>query len=458
MSGNAGRDRGIGLAAFDSLYAEKEEWLDQCLVLPYDFEWIAGGRSYLVVGPEGSGKTALYRALRRELEAPPDGGTEPDHLTICWRPRSLAPELTGKDAALAQLAHALAGCADALLAYLAHWPDRFVTAPGDAQATLRWFVCRYLEHEADRYVQAHLRGAIPAGAALLRRLVPEARPDEWLDRAEPREVVAEVIKALRFVGPETMYVLVGPDDLGDSTYLSREMTAFLSALTLFESSGFVWKVIIPERLLESVGDAAAIDRRRIELAPLRWEPEELCQIVLARLRLATGEDIQGLNQVCEDPQLADWLARTGGGSPRGWLQSIRPLALRYLRRRQRVATKEWRSARRDPPPALRFNPNDGAVTVGWRKVDDLTDVPLALFEYLYAKKGKRCSREELYYEAYLPAVEPSTNPVEKEYDDKSDHLLESAILRLRQAIEPDPGAPVYVVTHRGFGYSLRDVR
>lgn len=458
MSAGAEPKRGIGLAAFDSLYAEKEEWLEQCLVLPADFYWMAGGRSYLITGTEGSGKTALYRAIRRRLETPLDGSAQPKHLTVCWRPRSLAPDLTGKDAALAQLAHALAGCADAVLAYLAHWPDGFVAAPGDAQATLRWFVCRYLGNEADRHVQAQLRGATMTGAALLRRLVPEARPDDWLDRAEPNEVIAEVIKGLRFAGPQTIYVLVGPDDLGDSSFLSREMGAFLSALTLFESAGFVWKVIMGEHLLASVTDPAAVDRRRIELATLGWEPEELHDIVLARLRLATGEDVQGLDHVCADPQLGQWLARTGGGSPRGWLQSIKPLAARYLRRRQPVSRKDWLLIRQDPPPALRFDAETRAVTVGWHRTEDLTDVPLALFEHLYANRGKACSREELYYDAYLPVAEPNTNPADREYTDKCAHLLESAISKIRQAIEPDPGSPLYVVTHRGFGYSLRNVR
>ncbi|MBN1814678.1 MAG: winged helix-turn-helix domain-containing protein [Anaerolineae bacterium] len=457
MSGKAGPQAGIGLAAFSALHAEMEEWLEQCMVLPPDFDLIAGGRSYLVIGRQGSGKTALFRALCGQLEPPAERREPPPHLAVRWRPPPLQAGLVGKEAALSQLQTVLWSCADALLAYLARWPDGFQAAPPDVRDTLVWFICHTLSTGLERRMSAHLRNATPGGAALLHRLPLQPASDQWLETAQPNELIAELIKALRIIGPEMIYILVSPDDLGDSTYLSRDMGAFLSSLTLFENAGFIYKVVMDTRLMESIGEATAVDRRRIELATLTWEREDLREIVLARLRLATGRQISNWDEVCEDRQLGQWLERTGGDSPRGWLQSIKPLMVWYLRWQRPVTAREWRRIRQDPPPALRYDKQSGAITVGWRKIVDVTDVPLALFVHLYENKGQGCSREQLYYDAYLPAAEPDTNPDTKEYTDKCAHLLESAILRLRKAIEPDPRKPTYVVTDRGFGYKLQNV-
>jgi len=448
---------GIGLAAFDSLHAESEPWLDKCRILPPGFELMAGSRSYLVLGGEGSGKTALFQALRACVEPALNPGEAPDRLVVHWRPRSLPPERVGKAAAEGQLQNVLASCAEAVTTYLGGWPQGFQAAPSDTQATLAWFVCHYLGPEADRRLAAYARHTVTTGASLLCSLPSMVDPDDWLNWAEPNEVIAELIKALRAVGPQAVYILVNPDDLGDTRYLSKDLEAFLSSLALFENPYFVYKIILPEHLTQALKEPMAIDRRRIELRLLKWSPEDLTEIVVARIRLATGRAVDGLGDVCKDDTLVRWLIRTGGDSPRGWLQSAAPLMVCYLRRRRALTVEEWHDIRQDPPPALRFDAEHGTITIGWRRVE-LTDVPLVLFTHLYENRDRGCSRESLYIEAYLPATEPGKSLKKAKYTPKCDHLLDSAMSRLRKAIEPDPDAPLYILTVRGFGYQLRNVR
>lgn len=452
MSAKAELAKGIGLAAFDSLHAEKEPWLDRCFILPPDFGLIAGGHSFLVVGSDGSGKTALFRALCAQLDTLPVDGTPPDRLVVYWHPRPVPPTLVGDKAAEAQFDTVLGAIADALLAYLAHWPHGFGGAPSDVRATLAWIVCHGLGSDVNRRLTYHLRGASPEGAQMLHDLPSQVVDDEWLPRASQGELAAELVKALSEVGPQTVCVLVDPDDLGDSPYLHRDLAAFLSSLALFENPNLIYKIIMADRLFLQIDQIMAVDRQRIRLALLQWEPEHLEEIVLRRVELATGRPVAGLADVCGYPRLGNWLRRTGGSSPRGWLETITPLVLRHLHLGRPVPAEQWRVVRQTPPPALRFEPATGVIKVGWRQITDMTDIPLALFTYLYKHKGERCSREELYYDAYLPAAQASPH-----MDDSWDHLIDSAMSRLRQEIEPDPREPLYVITERGFGYVLKNV-
>ena len=79
-----------------------------------------------------------------------------------------------------------------------------------------------------------------------------------------------------------------------------------------------------------------------------------------------------------------------------------------------------------------------------------------LLVYLYHKRGQYCSREELYYLA-LEAREqiPSSREIDWEPLTAWRGRLDTALYRLRQAIEPDPRHPLYVVAQRGRGVMLR---
>ena len=77
------------LATFDALRAEDEPWLADCFVPPSDFSIIAGARSVIVYGEEGSGKTALYQMLLRYLRP---AQRPPERLVVEWQSPRFAPD------------------------------------------------------------------------------------------------------------------------------------------------------------------------------------------------------------------------------------------------------------------------------------------------------------------------------------------------------------------------------
>lgn len=282
--------------AFDSLRAEEESWLDDCYVEYPDFDLLTGARSYMIVGEEGAGKTALFRRIRDWLDPSPAGEDAPSHLVAYWCPRPQETALAAGGSATAHLENVLAKCADAILGRLAQWPARFEMADSDVQYTLAWFTCRYLGDRVQDRITAHSRQASEAGRQLLDSLLVRYEPDEWLDHAKPNYIISELIKSLRELGVKAIYILVDPDDLGelddpdDFEQVVGELKAFFSALTFFQKPEFRYKLVFPEALGNALSWTGAVDRRRIDLHVLHWTSEDLTTIVLERIQYVTGEE------------------------------------------------------------------------------------------------------------------------------------------------------------------------
>jgi hypothetical protein len=446
----------VGLIAFDSLRAEDEPWLDRCYVPPPNFDLIAGARSALVFGAPGSGKTALFRALRARFKAQEDEEGSPFSLTVDWRPAPMDSKIPGSTAARLQLLQVFAACAEELLAHLARWPQSFFEAPRDAQETLVWFINRYLGADSPRQVDLYLSRADEPNRSRLHAVLSRRVINDWLAAAKLDLIINEFIKALRQIGPKQVYVLVNFDAIGGSEQVERGLRAFFSSLTLFENPYFVYKIVLPMRLQDSLTSAGGVRRRRLRTHVLSWHIEDLVAIVLERAAVAIGRSVEALTEICEDEQIREWLARTGGDLPRGWLECIAPLVAQWLRRDRPISEREWHTIRARSAPSLVVDLETGEVTVGWRRITDLPEVPLSLLCYLSQHRERVCTRRELYHCAYLPARYPDIDLDEhREYPaDDYDSVLDTAISRLRGRIEPDPGSPVYVITERGRGYRL----
>jgi hypothetical protein len=448
----------IGLLAFDSLRAEDEPWLDQCYVPPPDFDLIAGTRSAIVFGAPGSGKTALFRALQERLGSKDDQQEPATSLAVNWQPTPIDPQVPGSTAARLQLLQIFGDCADALLVYLARWPDRFSIAPSDVQDTLIWFINHYLGPDTSRRVRAHAAQAQGPGQTLLNSLSSRQVSNEWLAAAKPDLVINEFIKALREIGLGKVYVLIGPDTLSNSDQTRQSLQAFFSSLTLFENPHFVYKMVLPMWLQDPLVSTGVIRRRRTRIYTLSWHLEDLITIVVKRTALASGSPVEKLAEICKDKNLSLWLERTGGDSPRGWLECIAPLVAQYLRRQRTISTEEWHDIRTQSSPRFMFDPESESAMVGWRRITDLPEVPRLLLSYLYENRERVCTRSELYHLAYLPTRYPdATEEERREYSaDNYDSVLDTAISRLRKRIEPDPQTPMYVITERGKGYKLEN--
>ena len=422
------------LAAF-ALRAEDEPWLDACYVPPQDLDLIAGARSALVFGEPGSGKTALYRMLLRRLR-PPD--QRPNRLVVEWRPGLLLPDTPADSStAEAMLDRVLAACAIELARHIERWPDEFSAAPEDVQNTLAWFSHRYLASES-------VSG-------------PLNRPahDAFLDQALPQHRIAELVKALGEIGLSSVCVLVGPDELGAIEVVQPGLKALLSSLNLFEQPRFVYKLVLPAELGRNLVTTSGVERRRLQVFDLRWLEHELMEIIERRLALATGGKARRLSDVCEDEKWPGWLAQYGGDVPRGWLEHARPLVARYFSQGHSLTVQEWHEIRQHRPPQLSLDLKMGHVTIGQRELANIGPAEMALLRYLYEHRDRTCTRDELYHLAYVPVMSPKLvgqRALRKEYEG----VLDTTLWRLREAIEPDPRHPIYIITRRGQGVKLEN--
>jgi pSer/pThr/pTyr-binding forkhead associated (FHA) protein len=95
-----------------------------------------------------------------------------------------------------------------------------------------------------------------------------------------------------------------------------------------------------------------------------------------------------------------------------------------------------------PFPELEVNVNAGVVRVN-RYVVALSPKEFALLAYLYERRGKVCSKDEIGVAVW------------KEYQSGVyDYQIENLVRRLRTKIEDDPTNPLLLLTIRGLGYKL----
>lgn len=453
----------IGVGLLDSLRAEDEPWLFEVLEPPPEFDLIRGPRSTIVFGEAGSGKSTIYRILK-ELAQQVDGDRK--RLLVEWRPR---PPKAGVEVSTelvdVQLREILDLCAENTLVYLAHQPSAFYGAPNWAKEVLAWFIHTNLRGDVELRTGALQSEVDEIGRTLLRELVDWTVREVLDTDAAPEYVIRELIKALDKIAIDGVWVLV--DDLNIWTeaapeLLSNGLTAFLSTLALFEQSGFAFKIFLPNVLERYLSGVSGITRRRVGVYYLHWSPQKLERVVLRRLHKALGCTFQNLNEICEDETLSTWLERCGGYTPAGWLEYVRPLVAAYLEQQRAgrngpITQQEWLEIRRRHPPQLSLDKEHRQVRVGERVSKELTEQQFSLFEYMYNRAGDICTRSELHFLAdlKLPHV-----PIvgEAAYESPNDYngQLETAIWRLRDALEPDPKNPFFIITVKGKGYRLEN--
>lgn len=449
------------LTFFESLRAEDEPWLAECYVPPPDFSVMASWRSVLVFGERGMGNTALRLAVERRA-APP--GQRPSVLLARW---PLAPWLasstTGTALAQEQYRMALDSVARALLKHLAQFPEGWGSVPSWAQETLIWFIHCYFHGDLEHHVASLRENGASDGYALLRAVVTAPVKEILHPTAAPTLLAEELIGALEKLGLAGVWVMVAelePWLQANSTILGTTLHDFLTTLALFEHPRFAYKMFLPAALESTLGSAGSVIRHRAEVFSLRWQwqPAMLRAMVERRLAFALAKPQFTLHDLCELPNLTEWLQRCGGYSPRGWLQFARPFLSAYLATAKAtgdsrpLSKKACREAQRQHAPRLFLDEATGQVTVGLRTIEDLPAGLYALLRYLYQRRGRVCSWRELhrvYLEAY-PNTMPDPDARRAEYAG----MLDTAIWRLRQEIEPDPKHHVLIVTVKQSGVRL----
>ncbi len=441
--------KAIGADAFGPLKAEGEgEWLLEAFVPPPDFHHLCEPRSFIIFGREGSGKSALYRALYSHAS--------PHHLVVEWEPFFPSKDPSTREGLFEMLEALFRSIALAILKRITRGP-----ALEGLPDWAKGFIVSFIRYAFGETCGKEL--ALRGFSELISYVLP-ADPLPSSLTSTPPVCMAELLKALSPLGLRGIWIMGDNIDrwlIADKGATIACLRAFFSALPLFEIPGLCFKLFLPAVPdLSGLTRASSVERMRVEIYRINWTREALKQIVEKRFYVASGGEVGALSQVIEPealPELLSWLERWGGESPRGWLEAARPLASLFFNSPEGgpVRGEKWREARRRVFPRLLLDPEEKKVTVGWREIEDIPESLFSVLSYLYERAGKLCSREELYFKAYrkLPSI-PS--PGEKGWEESWtwNDVLDNLLHRLRQLIEPDPSDPILITTVRGKGVKL----
>lgn len=463
----------LGLAAFDTLRAEDEEWLLDCFVPPADFERMAGERSIIVFGDTGAGKTALCRALVQRVQ----GNRKPTRLMVEWQ---IAPAEVNAPSGLAtlrdQIHRVFDACALALVNHLMRYPDDWFKVPLWARTTIAWFIRSFIQGDPNTRLARWFTGENTSSTIL--QTILEHSGEVLQPSAPPDYIAAELVKALKPLGLDGIWIVV--DGLErwaiteDEEHLCADLANFLSTLMLFERANLVYKFFVPQHLESRLSIATGVQRRRLDSYRLQWDVSALQMMTERRLALATGIKGFTLAHLCATPApkktrskktpqkqltLLDWLQVAGGTNPREWLDQVRPLVQYYLEHRLTKPIDEdtWRKLRHEYPPRLYFDASKKQIIVGGRSVP-LEQIPAQAYDmlrYLIEHSKQVVSKADLYYRTYL-GLDRVPRRGEKEFREPIEYegLIDTNLWRLRQALEPDPTDPVLLVTLKGHGVKL----
>ncbi len=448
----------LEFAAFDSLRAEDEPWLMDCFVPPPDFDLMAGGRSAVILGDEGSGKSAVAAALRQRAQG--------RYLVVAWQPAPSLEAPTPWRDARSQVEQVLGAIAWALLEWLGANPDRYSQAASWTKGTFHW-VARYalLDATAERGFLP-LAEASPSMQSLVTEFLRAKAPQIAPAQVPPVDVIRLLLRALRSVGLQGIWIVA--DGLGAHLAaapeeVERSLRAFLATLPTFEQAGCLYKLLVPSELSDVVWESDAAWRARVDPFRLQWLPEPerpdqtpptdlLRALVERRLALALGRAQASLRDLCDAEALEQWLYRVGGDSPRGWLSALRPLAAVYFGRppdeRRPLTAEEWRAIRRRHLPSVRLLPETRSLQVGGRIVEGFSESEWLILSLLYERRGQLVTREEIYRVLF-------PHDSERHGLELVRGVVDTALWRLRKAIEPVPQEPLLIVTQRDQGVRLR---
>jgi len=205
---------------------------------------------------------------------------------------------------------------------------------------------------------------------------------------------------------------------------------------------------------------SGFERRRISSLRLKLELSDLQRIVNKRLQLVTGISDFHLGRLYPENEIMTWLQAVGGSSPRVWLDQVYPLINHYLARGlDRMLTQmEWDTLRKEHPPQFFYFPDRRQLFVGGQEksLDIVPPNVLNMLAYLWDHSNLIISREELYFLGFKSGLQSIPKPGDNDYESPQDYRgsLDTAVWRLRHAIEPDPKFPVLIESKRGHGFLL----
>lgn len=444
---------------FKSLRADDETLWNLLFVPPAEFSRVTGQGSIIIFGEPGSGKTMLFKILQSLNKGIDEKST---HLLAFWRPAPISADVKENAAVVQRLvSQVLDACGMALISHIAQHPCDFDQADAWVQNLLAWFIRKSIRGSLATRLGPLMKSSV-SSASTLQHIQSMAVEDVLYDPS-PEQMIAELISGLQQIGIEGIWILSdGLEGWADAApeQLSRNLTSFLSALSLFEHTGMIFKLFIPSHLETEIIRASGVLRRRVDAYKLSWSAVHLQKIVEKRLALLMGKESFSLPELCDAPELIDWLDRVGGNSPREWLDQIEPLVTHYIENSlsSPISFTTWKNLRINHPPYFWMDENGKKVKVGGREIplDDVPPKAYDMLRYLYRHSGQVITKDELYYLVYLGMGNIPRSAADPGYESPNIFagLIDTSIYRIRQAIEPDPAEPVLLQTVRGHGVKL----
>ena len=437
--------------AFDHLRAEYEErWFDKVFVPPADFNAISRMRSTLVFGEEGSGKTAIKTALIQQAQSQ-EGGP----LVFEWVP-GVPTNVPDAEFVHFFMGEVLNLSAEILLQRIGRNPTIFIDASGYAKEQIIWFLHTYLATDQDLILLKFENHFSKAGMETLKNIFERTHQATIINSTQPR-IMAEVVFLFQNIGYSGIAILIDRLDTWfelEPERLSRLLNVFTSTVALFDIPGFVLKILCSENLKTAISTSIGVKKRRFDVYPLKWSSVSLVRLVELRLAGYLGVREIHIQELTSDPGIIKRLESFGGNSPRGWLEIIRPLAEKYILQGENkpLSIEETLVIYASYPPLLKINLQTDQVHIGYKLVDDISTSSIHLLRYLYTLPERSCTKAELYYKglqalSYIPQIGDSRWEAPKNWNG----AIDTALWRLRQAIESDPDKPIYIVSQRGRG-------
>lgn len=314
------------------------------------------------------------------------------------------------------------------------------------------------------------------GQAILK--VPAARFLVNLADAYPEPVDTARLSAARLfglfvdlvchTGLRAVYVFIDRMDeippLADQPALVAEFVEpLLANLPLMECPNAAFKFFLPLEAQSALLEKTTIRYDRLQSRDLIWDDSSLAGLLKQRLIVFSGGEVEALADLCDETEVRrGWnldqeLVRHAQGSPRNLLRLGEMLFWAHFRQPQStfsLTQADWKlalsefygdgiewPARFQAPlhPPLRLDKTNQVVWIGTKKVE-MADAPFSLLSFLYDRAGRTVRKAELF-----------------EVEGSLDNLYQ-LVRRVRQEIEPDPKHPVYLVTIRGQGLRLDNVR
>ena len=439
--------------AFESLHAEAETpWLGQVFLPPREFGLMTGPYSILVMGEEGSGKTAL----EIQLKAYATQKETPRLLIASWRPQLSTEAASSDQVAEAFMSQAMDSLSFAFLQTLVRDPVIYSSAPSWARDFLLWFVQRYLQGDREFHLSRLTEQAVPDGVETVKRLLFET-PRSLFPQSAPASVLPHLTEVVKVLGFEGIWIFVGGLDALfrlSPDRLEQFLTDFLSTLEYFEDPAFVFKVIVSRDLGLGLQKARSVVTRRFKTHHLKWREEELIRLTEKRAALLLKREVS-LTQLCKDDEWFQWLKKYAGDSPRGWLDLTRPILTAYMEKGKSLTKNKWQDVYRQSPPPLRLDFEAGRVLIGWGEAS-VTGIGYKLLRYLYENRHRPCAKSELYYRAHQGLAQEPRSKEDAGWEDVSiwEGPLDTALYRLRQVVEWDVRegvSPLYIISERGKG-------